>query len=137
MNTKFNTSFLVLPDHTNHHLPLIFGGKFFAELDIAAYSCVRQLLYYTDCDNAVTYKFNGEFHKPSYMGDIIYIETEITEMRHKTISVHVMAWREPAPTENINCPEKILVASADFVFVTMRNGQYVNHGLNLPIENLD
>jgi acyl-CoA hydrolase len=131
MNTKFNTSFLVLSTHTNHHIPLIFGGKFFAELDIAAYSCVRQVLYQTECDNAVTYKFNGEFHKPSYMGDVIYIESEITEMRHKTITVKVMAWREPPPTGKAEDSQRILVASADFVFVTMKNGEYVNHGLSL------
>jgi len=131
MKTKFNTSFLVLPSHTNHHFPLIFGGAFFSELDIAAYSCVRQLLFDSECDNAVTYKFTGEFIKPSFLGDIIYIECEITEMRFKTISVNVNAFREPSPTENVESNERIHVAKADFVFVTMKGGEYVNHNLTL------
>jgi acyl-CoA hydrolase len=129
MKTQFKTSFLVLPKHTNHHFPLIFGGAFFSQLDIAAYSCVRQVLFNSECDNAVTYKFDGEFVKPSFLGDIIYIECEITEMRFKTISVKVDAFREPSPTDHVENNERIHVAKANFVFVTMKNGEYVNHNL--------
>ena len=131
MKTKFNTSFLVMSKHCNHRSPLIFGGKFFSELDEAAYTCVRQVLFNSECDNAVTYKFDGEFIKPSFMGDVIYIECEITEMRFKTITVHVQAYREPEPTEKVEDASHILVATADFVFVTMQKDKYVNHGLTL------
>jgi len=131
MNTKFSTNFYVLSKHTNHKIPLIFGGAFFSELDLAAASCVRQVLYGTECDNAVTYKFEGTFHAPSFMGDIIYIDAEIVEMRYKTISVKVEAYREPEPTSEINDAKRIHVASANFVFVTMKEDKYINHGLSL------
>ena len=131
MNTKYETSFLVLPTQCNHKFPLIFGGAFFSQLDLAAACCVRQLLHYTNCDNAVTFKYNGTFHAPSFLGDMIYITAEVTEVRLKTISVRVEAYKEAHPTEEIKEPKREHVATADFVFVTMLGDKYVNHGLSL------
>jgi acyl-CoA hydrolase len=133
MNLKYETNFAVLPIHTNWKIPLIFGGAFFSQLDLAAASCVRQVLHLSECDNAVTFKFNGTFHAPSYMGDMIYIYAEITEMRQKSITIKVEAYREPHPTGEIIEPKRIHVASAEFVFVTMKDGKYQNHGLSLNV----
>ena len=52
-------------------------------------------------------------------------------MRHRTISVKVKAYREPDLTDKKENKERIHVASANFVFVTMKNEKYVNHGLSL------
>lgn len=111
-------------------LPLIFGGKFAAELDLCCAVCVGKLLAENDtpADNAVTHKMSIEFHKPSYMGDLIEMVSEVVETRHKAVVVKIRAYRTPRRAKK---PTAQLVATGEFVFVTRKGDEYCNHNLDL------
>lgn len=133
MNLQFETNFVVYPRHANCMSPMIFGGAFFSELDLAAAMCVHRLLYDSaTCETAVTHKFEGTFHKPCYLGDLIFLKAEIISLGKKSVVVEVRAYREKGP-------ERELVADAKFVFVTItakgpENAPlpYQPHGLTMP-----
>jgi len=127
MNTEFSTSFWVFPEHANHNFPMIFGGAFFAELDKAAATCVRRFLYDSaNCKDAVTYKFEGSFIKPCYVGDLIYLNAEIKSAGQKSIVVEVEAMRE-RPDISLE-----LVGSAKFVFISLETGKIASADGSLP-----
>lgn len=138
MNLTFETTFVVMPRHTNYMNPMIFGGAFFAELDLCAAQCVTRLLYSSEkCKFAVTHKFEGTYHKPCYAGDIIFLKGEVVELRQKAIKVVVKAYREKRGTG-----ERDFVAEAKFVFVSVKDVSHVqtkpdllpydDHGLKMP-----
>jgi acyl-CoA hydrolase len=126
MNLKFETSFVVMPKHCNYHYPMIFGGHLFSELDLAAASCVNRLLHDSECNAAVTHKFEGTFHAAAESGDLVFIACEIVELRTKAVTVEVKAEREKR-----GIPGKDLIAEAKFVFVTKKDGKFHPHGLTL------
>ena len=130
MNTKFNTNFTVYPTDANNMFPMIFGGAFFAQMDKAAATTVKRLLYGSDqCKACVTHKFEGTFHKPTYVGDLILMEATVESLGKKSVVVDVQAFREK---DN----EKELVAEAKFVFVTIVNDADVaNKPDTLPYHN--
>ena len=135
MHTKYTSSFRIFPEHTNHMAPCIFGGAFFSEMDLAAANCVYRALYSSKCQGAVTHKANVTFHKPTYQGDLIFIEAEIKDCNHKSIVVDTKAYRESEDSE------RELVAEVEFVFITIETTEcmkdkpnrlpYKGHGLNL------
>ena len=126
MNTTFETTFVVMPKHCNYMYPMIFGGSFFSEMDLCAASCVNRLLHDSDCDSAVTHKFEGTFHAAAESGDLIFLLAEIVELRKKAVVVKVKAYREPRATAG-----RGFIAEGKFVFVTKKNGQFAHHGLSL------
>lgn len=128
MNLVYETSFVIMPIDTNYMTPMVFGGAFFSKLDLAAACCVSELLADspTGCDSAVTYKYNGEFLDAAQMGDIIYIKVEVVELRHKSVRMKVIAHRAKRAKKG-----RDLVATAEFVFVTKKDGKFCNHGLSL------
>lgn len=130
LNTTFETTFTVLPHQCNYMLPMIFGGAFFSELDLAAACCVNRLLHDSECDSAVTHKFSGTFHAPAQMGDIIFLKAEVVELRHKSVRLIVTAERERRAEKG-----RDKVADAEFVFVTKKDGKFCNHGLSLIKES--
>lgn len=105
---------------------MIFGGEFFAQMDLAAAMCVSRLLHDSECDSAVTHKFSGEFLAAAEMGDIIFLRCEVTELRKKAVVVHVSAQREKRAKSG-----RDVIAIADFVFVTKKNGVFHAHNLVL------
>lgn len=136
MFTTFETNFTVYPEHTNSMSPLIFGGAFFSEMDKAAANTVRRLIYQSDCKSAVTHKFSGTFHKPCYLGDLIFLECKVTDIGKKSFVIAVKAFREfriadretiaetntrrilvSVPVES----DRELVAEGEFVFVTVKD----------------
>lgn len=127
MNLRFDTSFVVMPSHCNYMAPMIFGGHFFSEMDLCAASAVTRLLHDSVCDSAVTHKFEGTFHAAAECGDLVFLESDITELRHKAVVVEVKAYREKRGKAG-----RDYVAQAKFVFVTRKDGQYHPHGLSLP-----
>lgn len=127
MNLFFNNSFTVLPKHCNYHFPMIFGGAFFAEMDLAAAMTVSRLLHDSECDSAVTHKFEGEFLSAAESGDIIFLACEVIELRKKAVVVEVIAKREKRAIKGSD-----LIAKAKFVFVTKKDGEFHPHGLTLP-----
>lgn len=127
MNTKFETNFWVFPEHTNHNFPMIFGGAFFAEMDKAAALCVKRFLYDSKtCEDAVTYKFDGEFLAPCYVGDLIYLYARVESAGKKSVVVKVTASRERTNTT------LEMVAVANFVFVTLEAGKVKSEDGKLP-----
>lgn len=126
VNTTFETNFTVLPKHCNYHIPMIFGGEFFAQMDLAAAMCVSRLLHDSECDSAVTHKFSGEFLAAAEMGDMIFIRCEVIELRKKAVVVSVVAERERRAKSG-----RDKVAVSKFVFVTKKNGEFCHHGLSL------
>src|SRR5258708_35733694 len=115
MNLLFDNSFVVMPKHCNYMYPMIFGGHFFSEMDLCAATCVTRLLHDSECDSAVTYKFEGTFHAACEAGDIVFLRAEIVELRRNAVVVNVKAHRERRPKGG-----KEHVADAKFVFVTRK-----------------
>lgn len=97
MNLEFETTFTVMPKHCNYHFPMIFGGAFFSELDICAAMCVNRLLHDSDCDTAVTYKFEVTYHAAAESGDLIFMKAQVVELRRNAVVVEVKAHRENRP----------------------------------------
>lgn len=132
MNLIFETTFTVMPKHTNYMFPMIFGGAFFSELDICAAACVSRLLHDSECDSAVTYKFEGTYHAAAESGDLIFMVAKVVELRRNAVVVEVWAHREKRAKAG-----KDFVAEAKFVFVTKKEGKYHPHGLSLLREVKD
>lgn len=126
MNLLFSTSFCTMPSDCNYHYPMIFGGAFFAKMDLAAAMTVSRLLHDSECDSAVTHKFEGEFLSAAECGDIIFLSCEVIELRKKAVVVEVTAKREKRAKKGQD-----LIAKAKFVFVTKKNGEFCPHGLTL------
>lgn len=120
-----------MPEHCNYRFPQIFGGAFIAKLDLCAAAACSELLQFSDssCDNAVTYKvLELTFHKAAQLGDQIFMEAEIVELRDNAIVVQVEAYRQP---RDVKYPTRIHTASARFVFVTLEGTRYTPHRLKL------
>lgn len=141
MKLKFEDNFLVMPEDTNSSSPMIFGGAFFSKMDLCAAKAVRRLLYSSKtCSSCVTHKFEGTYHLPCYLGDLVFLEGEVIELRHKAIVVNVQGFREVNIDRDSSTRE--LVADAKFVFVAIINLDnvqekpnrlpYANHGLFMP-----
>lgn len=127
---KHTNSFVVMPTHTNYMYPLIFGGAFMSELDLCAATLVNKLVKKSKtADSAVTHKADFTFHGPSFAGDVIYMEAEVVELRHKAVKVKVESYREPRDED-----KRYHVSTATFVFVTRKGEEYVYH--NLSMEDL-
>jgi acyl-CoA hydrolase len=139
LNLEFRNSFVVMPRHTNYMFPMIFGGAFFAELDLCAAQCVTRLLHDSKTANgAVTYDYQGKFtHGPCYAGEMIFMKAKVVELGDKSIVIEVTAERERRGS-----PHRDSVAWAKFVFITISyvpdpqsrpdKLPYVDHGLKMP-----
>lgn len=141
MNLKFSTTFTVMPKHTNYMFPMIFGGAFFSEIDLCAAQCVNRLLHdSTTARAAVTHKFTGSYHKPTFVGDLVFLEGEVVKLGYKSVVVQVKAFREKR-----GLPGRDFVAEAEFVFITVQDTNdvqnrpeflpYVHHGLKMPTDS--
>ncbi len=136
MNLEFETNFTVLPKQTNYMPPMIFGGAFFAELDLCAAICVNRFLHDSDCEAAVTHKADVTYLGPCYVGDIIFLKAKIVGVGKKSIVVEVVADRERRGS-----PERDRVADAKFVFISIEHSRdvvdkparlpYKDHGMTL------
>ena len=126
MNLVFENSFTVMPKHCNYMFPMIFGGHFFSEMDLCAACCVNRLLHDSECDSAVTYKFEGTYVAAAESGDLVFMRAEVVELRRNAVVVQIKAHREKRAQAG-----KDLVAEAKFVFVTKKEGKFHPHGLSL------
>lgn len=106
--------------------PLIFGGAFFAQIDLCAAATVNRFLYDSKtAETAVTHKIEGlSFLKPCYVGDIIFLHGKILpkELRHKAIVVEVTAEREKPGSS-----KRDKVASAKLVFISIEDRECVKN----------
>lgn len=134
MQTKFETNFIVMPTDCNYKTPLIFGGAFFSKMDLCAAVCASNLLRSSvSAEYAVTHKvLDLTFHRPTYMGEVIYLFAEVVELRKKAISIKVKAYREQREKEG-----RDFVAEGTFVFISkgfdslQGKESYVPHLLSL------
>jgi acyl-CoA hydrolase len=135
MNLVFETTYTILPADTNYMTPLVFGGAFFAQLDLCAAQTANRFLHAsTTCHAAVTHKAEVVFSKPTYSGDLIFMRGEIVEIGKKSIVVEVTANREKRGK-----PGRDLAAKARFVFISITDVKdvadrpdllkYAEHGL--------
>jgi acyl-CoA thioesterase YciA len=124
------TSFVVMPEHANYMYPLIFGGVFMSQLDLAAATLVNKIIKQPKTaayiDNAVTHKAEFEFIGPSYVGDLIHMHSYLDSVGKKSIVVNIEAFRETRTSDT-----KIKVAVAKFVFVTRLGDVYTPHNLEM------
>lgn len=127
MNLVFENSFVVMPKHCNYMYPMIFGGHFFSEMDLCAATCVGRLLHDSECDSAVTYKFEGTFIAACEAGDVVFMRAEVVELRRNAVVIQVRAERERRAKAG-----REHVADAKFVFVSRKDGKYAAHGLKMP-----
>jgi acyl-CoA hydrolase len=129
MDLEFDTNFTIMPTHCNYLSPLVFGGALFSKMDLCAAVCSTRLLRHspTKCTSAVTHKADVTFHEPSYLGEIIYLHAKVVELRQKAIKIHVRVERERRLEEG-----RDFIAECDFVFVSMKDGAYFKHGLEMP-----
>ena len=147
MNTVFETNFTVMPTDANYMYPLIFGGAFFAQMDLCAARTANRFLYESNtCDGAVTHKVeNLTFTKPCYVGDLIHLTGTVVQVGVKSVVVNVVAEREGVVPRDLRHPlcnsfytEK--VAEGKFIFISIKKMdlsdhpqflQYVEHDLEL------
>jgi acyl-CoA hydrolase len=124
---ELTTYFTVLPKHCNHHIPMIFGGEFMAQMDIAAAMLTAKLLVSSKtATHAVTHKFEGEFMAAAQMGDIVQLHCTVSELRKKAIVIMVEAHRQKRGE-----PMNDYIAWAKFIFVSKNEDKFVEHGLSL------
>lgn len=134
MVTRATHSFTVFPEHMNY-AGALFGGKILAEIDIAGIKPVRRMLYYTECDAAVTASIDRvNFLRPANLGDIIEMTATIYKLGRTSIHVFVRVTKE----NHKGVIETI--CDAKLVFVSLKNGQPHPHNhylnpLNTVIEN--
>jgi acyl-CoA thioesterase YciA len=136
MKTIYENGFVVMPFQSNWHAPLIFGGEFFAQLDLCAATCVNRFLHDSDCETAVTHKAEVSFMAPCYIGDIIFMKARVVSTGKKSIVVEVIAERERRGGE-----ARDKVVESKFVFVSIEHTKdvasmpqklpYKDHGLSI------
>lgn len=136
LKREFSTSFLVMPKHCNDMYPLIFGGEFMAEIDKAVASTVSEFIGSvddTEVEDAVTYKADHTFYRPSFSGDIINIFCKVTQAEAKLIYISVQAYRKPRREKKA---EWTHVADAQYVFVTRKDNRPYPHKISFEVEKI-
>lgn len=138
--TEFESNFIVMPKDTNKMSPLIFGGFFLEQIDLAAAKCVSRFLYNSKCESAVTHDVHVKFLKPCYLGDLVIIQAKIVSVGKKSIVCKIDAFRER------KSPVRDKVATGEIVFVSIKNVEgikekpeflnYDNHGLEIENDGL-
>jgi len=89
MNLTHETSFPVMAADLNDQGNLIFGGKVMEEADKAAYVSIKEMLWHTECDSAVTVDVKLSFINPAYKGDIYLIKSTVWETGKTSIKVKI------------------------------------------------
>lgn len=119
--TTFETTFTVMPSDANYMSPLIFGGAFFSAMDLCAANTVNQFLVASECEAAVTHKADVTWHKPCYVGDLIYLQGKVVDTGKKSVVVEVRAERRRR-----HSLERDFVAEGKFVFVSITHTEDVH-----------
>lgn len=124
------TNFKVYPPHTNSMAPLIFGGAFFSEMDKTAANLVCRFLASASsvCSHAVTHQASTIFHKPCYLGDLLFVRSEVMSVGKKSIVVRTVAERESFACKTL---KREMIAECDFVFVSIANENATNDKPNM------
>lgn len=118
----YEASFVVTPQQLNGHGTL-FGGEIFSRMDQAAGMAVRkQLKASLTATHGATRMASVEFLMPATTGDVVTIAVEVVEIGKKSLTMKVVAEKE-LPSG------KKAIATGRFVFVSVKDGVAVEHGL--------
>jgi len=135
MHTKHTTSFTVYPEDCNYmtasdtNRPMVHGGYMLMRMDRVAAECARRALYSSVCDSALTVKVEGvTFYVGASLGDIIFLEAELTKVGIKSMNINVVGFREDSSGKK----EKI--CDGTFVFVSKYGDKTFPHGLKITKE---
>ena len=111
--------------------PIIFGGEFMAQMDLAAATVIRRALHLSNCNKAVTYKVTDIiFLDAAESGDTLKLVATIVEARSNSLRVYVESFRERLAQVDIREePTFDLIAKGSFVFVTKKDKDFYPHGL--------
>jgi acyl-CoA hydrolase len=85
------------------------------------------MLYDSDtADYAVTFMWDkGKFHAAAELGDIVFVQCKVIELRDRAIKFICRAEYERDSTE------RTLIASGEFVWVAKKGDDFVPHELEL------
>ncbi len=123
----FQTAFTVQPQDTNY-LNTLFGGALMKEMDSCAGMTARRALYDSACEDAVTVHVDSfDFTMPGYIGDLVILTGKITNFGTTSIEIKVTVEKE-----EIGSGDRGVICEAEFVFVSMQDGEKHPHGLCLP-----
>lgn len=112
MITEHITSFVVMPEHSNY-MNMLFGGKLLAEMDICAAMTVRQFLYESPCDRALTVGVEKvKFLIGAEIGDLIFLKGKITYSGVKSIKIWIEGWRSRKGGNEHICEGEFIFVSA-------------------------
>lgn len=133
IDASLTTYFTVMPKDCNYMYPIIFGGEFMAQMDLAAAMVVRRALHLSRCNKAVTHKvLDIEFKAAAESGDTLQLVATIVEVRNNSLRVLVEAYREKLPEVDLQqTPTSDFIASGSFVFVTKKDNSFAPHRLRL------
>lgn len=104
------TNELVLPNDTNT-LNNMMGGRLLHLMDIAAAISAQK-----HCNNIVVTASvdNVSFRHPIKLGDVVYIESQVTRAFHTSMEVRIAVW-----TQNIPSGTKVMSNEAFYTFVAI------------------
>lgn len=132
METIFNHTFTVFPEHSNYMPPMIFGGKLLSEMDICAAMTARRFLYSSEtAKDAVTVAVTGvSFYVGAVVKDLIFLTGEVVRTGLSSIDIQVVGYRER------NSDKKQKICEGFFRFVSCEppeNGEVIKvaHGLHV------
>lgn len=128
---------VVMPTDANYHSPLIFGGAFMGLMDLAAAYAVRRCLYDSEtCKDAVTHKYEGTFHKPAYVGDLLVIKAVVVSLGKKSLVVEIKAYRETSKTLELMAESKKVFVSVSDTDFSLKPDllKYAPHGITIMTE---
>jgi acyl-CoA hydrolase len=132
------TTFTIMPSDANYMYPLVFGGAFFSQIDLCAAITARDYLIKNNYQfkQAITHTANVVWFKPSYVGDIIELNGQVTSIGEKSLVIQVVASRKYSND---------VIARADLVFVSIDESSdlsnkpdmlpYRRHGLDKRVNN--
>lgn len=116
------SSFVVTPQHLNGHGTL-FGGEIFSRMDQAAGLMVRKTLKQsTAATYGATKTATVDFLAPAIQGDVVFVSAEIVAIGKKSFTLKITMEKD-TPTGRKQ------VAMGTFVFVAVKDGTSVEHGI--------
>lgn len=120
------SSYRVFPNDLNYGNTL-FGGKIMAEVDCEAAKVAWSVLYGTAATNVVTKRFEIDFIAPGRQGDLIVMEADVDTLGKTSININVDVYKWDGPIRR----NWTLIASAEAVFVALKDGVKFEHGQTL------
>jgi acyl-CoA hydrolase len=125
------------PDGEYRGKNIIFGGEAMSQMDLLAAATASELLRDrgSDCNGAVTWTADFKFHRPVGTGDLLKLTGSVESLEGKgrfsdTIREHSLNGRTIEIKVDAVDQNDSLFATANFCFITKKDGEYRDHKLN-------